>query len=380
MTAHSSATPAPWWHPATLALTAFVLYWNVLPAPFVFDDERAIVVNEQIRHLATAFSPTERGSPLAGRPLVGATFAVNYAIDGLNVRGYRLVNIAIHAACALLLVALLRRHLPAGPAFAAALIWTVHPLVTEPVDYVSQRTELMMAAFFLLTLYAAQRASADGSRRARWLALSIVCCAMGMACKETMAVAPLVVWIYDATFVFGSYREAARQRRAYYLGLCATWLVLVALLASSPRGDSAGFAGASVSPWEYLLNQSVMIVRYLRLAVWPQGLVLDYGEPAALTLTAVAPYAAGVAALLVATVGGAGALAHRGVPGRVVLPDARADIERHSDFHRSGRRTTNVPASDGDRRACCVDGTDADTPHRRPHLAPSHPRTHRRTT
>jgi len=302
VTAHSSATPAPWWHPATLALTAFVLYWNVLPAPFVFDDERAIVVNEQIRHLDTAFSPTERGSPLAGRPLVGATFAVNYAIDGLNVRGYRLVNIAIHAACALLLVALLRRHLPAGPTFAAALIWTVHPLVTEPVDYVSQRTELMMAAFFLLTLYAAQRANADRSRQARWLALSIVCCAMGMACKETMAVAPLVVWIYDTTFVFGSFREAARQRRAYYLGLCATWLVLVALLASSPRGDSAGFAGASVSPWEYLLNQSVMIVRYLRLAVWPQGLVLDYGEPAALTLTAVAPYAAGVAVLVVATV------------------------------------------------------------------------------
>ena len=83
---------------------------------------------------------------------------------------------------------------------------------------------------------------------------------MGMACKETMAVAPIVVWLYDRTFVSGSFHEALRQRWRYYAGLCATWLILVTLLWSSPRGDSAGFAGASVSPWEYLLNQSVMIV------------------------------------------------------------------------------------------------------------------------
>src|SRR5258705_2096938 len=123
-----------------------------------------------------------------------------------------------------------------------------------------------------------------------------------MACKETMVGAPIVVLLYDRTFGFGSFREAFRQRGRYYAALCATWLVLIALLWSSPRGDSAGFAGASVSPWESLLNQSVMIVRYLRLAVWPRGLVLDYGEPLPLTLSDVAPYATAVTALLVATV------------------------------------------------------------------------------
>ena len=123
-----------------------------------------------------------------------------------------------------------------------------------------------------------------------------------MACKETMVVAPVVVMLYDRTFTFGSFRDAFRERRGYYAALCATWLVLVALLWSSPRGDSAGFAGASVSPWEYLLNQSVMIVRYLRLAFWPRGLVLDYGEPPHVTLTDVAPYFFVVAALAVATI------------------------------------------------------------------------------
>lgn len=338
-----------WLRAAVLVIAGFAVYWNTLPAPFTFDDEHAIVINEQIRHLSTSLSATEQGSPLAGRPLVSVSFAINYALGGLNVRGYRLVNIAIHVVCALLLFAVIRQAGrafqarladPKGPprtelAFAAALIWMVHPLVSEAVNYVSQRTELMMAAFLLLTLYTAQlaggsvRSGGGGSNQPQrvalrrsagaqakagrtrpaassesrvWLALSVVCCAMGMVCKETMAIAPIVVWLYDRTFVSGSFREALRQRWRYYAGLCATWLILVALLWSSPRGDSAGFAGASVSPWEYLLNQSVMIVRYLRLAIVPRGLVLDYGEPLPLTLSRVAPYAAAVTALLAATI------------------------------------------------------------------------------
>jgi protein O-mannosyl-transferase len=286
-----------------LVAVGFAVFWNSLPAPFTFDDDHAIVVNEQIRHISTSLSRTEQGSPLAGRPLVSLTFAINYALGELNVRDYRLVNIAVHVLNALLLFAILRRHLDQNVAFAIALIWMVHPLVTEPVDYVSQRTELMMAACFLATLYfggsAVARHRSDGGTRPT---VSVICCALGMACKETMVVAPIGVLLYDRTFAFGSFREAFRRRSGYYAALSATWLVLVVLLWSSPRGDSAGFTGASVSPWAYLLDQSVMIVRYLRLAFWPRGLVLDYGEPTHVTFSQVAPYALAVAALLAGTV------------------------------------------------------------------------------
>jgi len=307
---------------AALALIGFAVFWNSLPAPFTFDDDHAIVVNEQIRHISTSLSRTEQGSPLAGRPVVSLTFAINYALGDLNVRGYRLTNIAIHVVNALLLLAVAARTLRVRGvvkarevAFAVALIWMVHPLVTEPIDYVSQRTELMMAAFFLLTVYfggsggsvRTRKSSADGTRPTYLTGgtrptVSVICCALGMACKETMVVAPIVVLLCDRTFTFGSFREAVKQRRGYYVALCATWLVLVALLWSSPRGDSAGFTGASVSPWTYLLDQSVMIVRYLRLALWPRGLVLDYGEPAQVTFSDVAPHMIVVATLLVGSV------------------------------------------------------------------------------
>ena len=131
-----------------LALTGFVVYWNSLSAPFTFDDEHAIVINQQIRHISTSLAPTEPGSPLAGRPLVSLTFAINYALGGLNVRGYRLTNVAIHVLCALSLFGCVGQALLARPpgwrpvklashavAFLIALIWMVHPLVTEAVSY-----------------------------------------------------------------------------------------------------------------------------------------------------------------------------------------------------------------------------------------------------
>jgi tetratricopeptide (TPR) repeat protein len=98
-----------------------------------------------------------------------------------------------------------------------------------------------------------------------------------MATKEVMAVAPLIVLLYDRTFLAGSFRAAWRQRRRVYLGLAATWLLLAWLVASADhRGGTAGF-GTLVSPWNYALVQSGAIVHYLRLTGWPHPLVFDYG-------------------------------------------------------------------------------------------------------
>lgn len=116
-----------------------------------------------------------------------------------------------------------------------------------------------------------------------------------------MVTAPAVVWLFDIVFVFGSVRAAVRKRWPLYAGLAATWLVLAVVVSSGLRMYSAGFA-TKVTPWTYLLNQTVMIPRYLKLTVWPRGLVVAYGPVPSLTLAAVWPYAAIVVLAGAATV------------------------------------------------------------------------------
>lgn len=300
-----------WLRAALLTLAGVVVYANALSGPFVLDDQDTIVTNEQIRQLwppsVVLFPALEL--PVAGRPVVNVSFALNYALGGLDVRGYHLVNVVIHIACALLLFGIVGRtlNLPSlrdrfgtrstDLAIAVALIWLVHPLLTDAVDYLTQRTELMLGFFYLLTFYASIRAH----KEAKWRVVAVIACALGMASKESMVTAPLMIVLYDRIFTFKTWKETWQRRGQFYVPLAATWMVLAALIWSGPRFRSAGFS-SGMSPWTYLLNQAQMIVRYLRLSIWPQGLVVDYGPPRALTLTAAAPYGALVLILVALTI------------------------------------------------------------------------------
>jgi hypothetical protein len=288
-------------------------YANSLAGPFLLDDGVTVVDNTHIRQLwpLSQVLFATRETPTAGRPLVNLSFAMNYAAGGLHVRGYHLVNIAIHLACALLLFGVVRRVLN-GPtyrsrcagtaddvALAATVLWLLHPLNSEAVDYLTQRTELMMGLFYIGTFYAMVRAD-DSPRPRLWRTVTVCACALGMACKETMVTVPIMIWLYDWRIRGESVRDTFRTRGHFYAALASTWMLLVALQWSGPRIHSAGWS-AGIGVWTYLLNQAVMITRYLRLTVWPTGLVLAYGYPIPLTLRDVLPNAVIVFGLLVAT-------------------------------------------------------------------------------
>jgi tetratricopeptide (TPR) repeat protein len=313
--ARQFALAPSWGYASAIVLAGALLYANSLSGPFVFDDLSSVVNNAHIRALwplSEALSPPTEGEPVAGRPIANLSLAVNYAVGQLDVRSYHIANIALHIACALLLFGVIRHAVrapnlegrfsersAANLAFACALLWAVHPLQTEVVDYVSARTESLMSGFYLLTLYASIRAF-EARQSTSWLVAATLACAMGMACKETMATAPLMVVLFDRIFLFGSFHDAFSARGRWYVVLAATWLVLAALVLPGPRSESAGFF-TSVRPWTYLLNQSAMIAHYLRLAVWPRSLVFDYGVPQDFTFGQVAPYVALVVGLLAAT-------------------------------------------------------------------------------
>jgi len=321
-----------------IVLAALAVYYNSLSCPFIFDDWPAIKENPTIRHLWSALSPPHNGSGVDGRPLINFSFAVNYAVGGLQVWGYHATNLAIHILAGLTLFGVMRRTLQQpvmqkrfGEAvlplsFTVALLWTVHPLLTESVTSVIQRTESLMGLFYLLTLYCFVRGADEtgGRREARgkraeketqdsevmrplvsrlWSLASILCCGLGMATKEVMVSAPLIVLLYDRTFLAGTFREAWRRRGGWHLGLFGTWLVLGFMLVcmGGSRGQAAGF-DLRVTPWVYALTQCRGIVLYLGLAVWPHPLVFDYGTNVVRHAAAVAPQAVVLALLVGGTI------------------------------------------------------------------------------
>ncbi|HEY5079078.1 MAG TPA: tetratricopeptide repeat protein, partial [Opitutaceae bacterium] len=256
------------------------------------------------------------GSTVAGRPVLNLSLALNYAISGTGVWSYHAFNLAIHVLAGLALLGILRRTLalrgdPRATAIAlsVALLWTLHPLLTESVTYIVQRAESLMGLLYLLTLYCFLRGATATRRSARaWYALSIGACLLGMGTKEVMASAPLIVLLYDRTFVAGSFREAWRQRGRFHLGLGATWIfLLILVLGTHGRGGSVGFGGG-VAWWSYALTQCAAIIHYLRLCVWPHPLVFDYGTSLLPVTLRILPDVLTVAVLLAAV---AWALARR---------------------------------------------------------------------
>jgi len=276
------------WLAALLLLTLVGLaYANSLEGTFVYDDIPAILDNGTIRDFFSfqwlAGGPAD--TSVSGRPVVNWTLAINYALGGEDPYGYHLFNIGIHTANSLLLYLLVLTLLGrrgADPskgrwlALGGAALWAVHPLGTQAVTYVIQRAESMSAFFLLLFLTASAWGWEKSGRHWTWVALAS--CGLGMATKETMVVAPLLLALQDGLFYGGSWKERWAERRVIYTGSVLCWGLLAFLITTGTQsGETA--AGEHLSPWLYLASQTGVIVHYLKLIFWPASLCFDYAWP-----------------------------------------------------------------------------------------------------
>ena len=317
---------------AGLVLVAAIAaaYFNALHAAFVWDDFPTIVQNPAIEHFASALRRPADVNTSSGRPLVGLSLALNYALGGRNPVGFHLFNVLVHAAAALALFGFVRRlallprwagrYAPhaTGLALGAAGVWALHPLQTQAVTFVIQRAESMMGLCYLLTLYCfirgcegttgprttgpqttgpltagpqttgprttSQGGPVVGGQWSRgpsvWLAGSVAACALGMTAKEVMVSAPVVVLLFDRTFLAGSFGRAVASKKIFYGALSATWLILLWLvvhLGGNRDGSTGGFSPHAA--WgAYWLTQFPAIATYLKLTFFPHPLIFQYGE------------------------------------------------------------------------------------------------------
>jgi len=236
------------------------------------------------------------------------------------VGSYHALNLTIQLLAGLTLFGLVRRTLMRPLlrdrygadalllAWVIALLWMVHPLQTESVTYISQRAESLMGLFYLLTLYCFVR-GAESSRAWAWHTLSATACLLGMFTKETMATAPLLLLLYDRTFIAGTFAGAWRQRWKFYAAVGCTWVPLAWIVASVSWPANAslrnpGLDGISpvMKSFDYGLKQCDAVVQYLSLSFWPHPLILHYGNDVVANPLDVAAPMALLALLLAGTI------------------------------------------------------------------------------
>jgi len=187
-------------------------------------------------------------------------------------------------------------------ATAIAGFWAMHPLQTESITYVSQRAESLAGLFYILTLYCLLRS--DGSSRGGiWQGLSCVACFLGASTKEIVVTVPLMALLYDRAFLSTSFGQAFRKRGGFYAALASSWLWLGFLMLKFGFVDSGVGFGSGWGTLRYCCTEAMVIVRYVRLALWPSSLVFDYGpELAAASVKQALPFVVVVFASLVGAI------------------------------------------------------------------------------
>ncbi len=209
---------------ALLILLTLSAFYGTLSTPWLYDDEHAIVNNEATQNLdiyPQAFHPDN----LFNRPVLQFTFALNRALGGVDVLGYHLVNIALHAAVGLVFYFLLLdllclvpedrrsewRRLP----FWATALHLVHPLAVEPVAYLSSRSSLLATLFFLLGLLSLvkfyKRTTDTGLGGLELLAAFAICFYLGAGTKAIIITLPVMAVVFLAFRWPGKFIEKKGQ-------------------------------------------------------------------------------------------------------------------------------------------------------------------------
>jgi hypothetical protein len=276
---------------ALLTVLALCTAWGVMQNPFHFDD----VLFLQSAQVTEPSGPLFLLQPAQSRQLTYLTFYWNYQAGQAKAFGYHLVNLLLHLANVIgvyIFASLLLKGAPDAPSarawpliplFAASL-FAVHPVQSEAVNYVYQRSTLLAAFFSLLSMNACLLGM--GGRRP-WLfrTLAVSCFILAVASKESALVLPgilvLYVWIHTADW------------RSFRSWLSASWRVWVPFAAAMTFGfswllfglRSAGDRTVGLpltrESLRYFLSEAQVFAVYLRMLVWPAGLSVDHDFRAA---------------------------------------------------------------------------------------------------
>ena len=270
----------PWWLFGGALAAALIAFGPALHGSFIFDDFHLPFAD---RHAAEM---TARGWLGGVRPILMATYWVNFLISGTDTFSYHFGNVLLHAMTAVLVFFILERLFPLTEtlrnpkaySLVGAAIFLLHPLQTESVDYIAGRSEVVSGLLFCAAWLIFLKAF-ESETRIMTSAGILVLGGAAVLSKENAICLPAILL---ATDVFWAKRpfgvQMARRAKLYVpclLGgaVAAAW-ILKGLTASTSAGFSSG-----ATPAQYALTQCRSILTYMRLFFVPIGQNGDWQLP-----------------------------------------------------------------------------------------------------
>jgi len=287
-----------------LLLVTAAVYSGTLDHSFHADDRDNITNNSfiQISNLSVSeFKRAIKESVNDKRPVANISFALNYYFDGLEVRGYHVVNIIIHLLAGIMLYYFVKKTLSIplvrdklGEAgfipFFTALIWMVHPLHTQSVTYIIQRMNSMAVMFFIMAMlfYVKARLSPERVKKVLFFAISFFAGLLAVGTKQNTATLPLFILLYEWYFFQDLRLKFSRQQLFWIVTIgCLFVFVLYLFLGSSPLNRLfPSYDGRPFSMAERVLTQPRVVLHYISLIFYPEPgrLNLDYDFPLSYSL------------------------------------------------------------------------------------------------
>jgi tetratricopeptide (TPR) repeat protein len=265
-------------------VASLIAYWPALHGEFLFDDAHMQFAE------AHADTLTLRDWLGSVRPLVGFSYWMNYHLNGVNTFGYHLVNIFLHTFAALMVFSIVRKILEVASkgslttdarrrtlvAGFCGAIFLLHPVQTEAVAYVSQRSEELSVTLafgaWACFLYRPNR-----DIRIPTVLAVLLLFGASVAGKEHVAVLPLVILLTDYYWNPGFTFEGVRRNwRLYGTFLIASLAVAAFFYSYLANEPTIGFHMKEFTWYQYLFTQCRVLFLYLRLFVLPIGQSADY--------------------------------------------------------------------------------------------------------
>ncbi|MDP2653019.1 MAG: tetratricopeptide repeat protein [Candidatus Omnitrophota bacterium] len=269
-----------------IALLGWLAYRGGMSADFQFDDYVRIADNPVIKHLNLGYLWDYDPA----RFLSNLTFALNFAAAQFRLFSWHVVSLLVHIVNAVLVYRLTaltmrapllkERFSPADGSRVAlftSLIFLLHPLQTQSVIYLVQRSTLLSGTWTLLSLYLFTRGRLTDNSQDYFK--SFLAAVLGIITRPSFITLPLAVLVYHLCF-WGLQKRGDWKIRVTFSALCVLMLAVPFLGRSAWAIDFVAGLVHTDFQSRFWTQGNVFLLGW-RLLLWPAGLNLDHDIPAA---------------------------------------------------------------------------------------------------